>query len=224
MDDDFEVSHLSHIQDATSHTISWYRGGQPPADLKPGIVIAHDDLKIDHVAKVVVYHKNPRLVFRDTIVKFGFDIPPEVTRGEGCRIHPSAVLGADGQGYDWEDARWNPFPHAGNLRIGNNVDVGPCATIMRGSIGDTAIDDGTRIGNSVNIGHDARIGKNVLIIAHASVAGWVQIDDGVKIWQGALIKNGIHIGRGAQIAMGSVVLCDIPAEQVWAGNPARQIR
>jgi UDP-3-O-[3-hydroxymyristoyl] glucosamine N-acyltransferase len=217
------MSHLSHTEDAGPNTLSWYRGGDAPK--QAGVLIAHTDSKVDLAAKVVAYHDNPRMVLRATIETFGYANGTQtVTKGCNCKIHPSAVLGAEGQGYDWGVDGWDPFPHAGGLCLGDNVDVGPCSTIMRGSVGNTFIGDGTKIGNCVNIGHDTRIGKDALIIAHASVAGWVRIGDRVKIWQGAMIKNGIRIGHDAQVAMGAVVLDDIPPEQVWAGNPARRIR
>jgi acetyltransferase-like isoleucine patch superfamily enzyme len=34
----------------------------------------------------------------------------------------------------------------------------------------------------------------------------------------------LFIGAGAVIGMGSVVLHDVPAGEVWAGVPARRIR
>ena len=173
----------------------------------------------------MVFHPDPRMVIRKTILAYGLaDYSPEIVRGPGGSLHTSAILGARGQGYDLEDGRWTPFPHAGGLRVGTDVDIGPCATIMRGSVGDTVIGDGCKIGNGVNIGHDTRIGEHTLIIAGALIAGWVRIGTGVKIWQGAIVKNGIRIGDGAQIGMGSVVLKDVPTKEVWAGNPARRVR
>ena len=46
------------------------------------------------------------------------------------------------------------------------------------------------------------------------------------VWLGlnVLVKAGVRIGTGAIIGMGSVVTKDIPAYEIWAGNPARKIR
>ncbi|MBA2390657.1 MAG: acetyltransferase, partial [Geodermatophilaceae bacterium] len=41
---------------------------------------------------------------------------------------------------------------------------------------------------------------------------------------GALLREGLAVGAGAVIGMGSVVLEDVPAGQVWVGNPARRLR
>ena len=39
-----------------------------------------------------------------------------------------------------------------------------------------------------------------------------------------IICNSVTIGEGSIIGAGSVVTKDIPANQVWAGNPARFIK
>jgi acetyltransferase-like isoleucine patch superfamily enzyme len=221
-DEDFRVSGLAHVEDGLFGRVCWWRRQDRPAP-RWGVVISRAPDPSVTPAQAWATHPNPRMVLRRLIERFLPSRDPKVSEGKGCRIHPSAVLGADGQGYDWE-GQWEPFPHAGGIRMGDDVDVGPQATIMRGSIGDTVVGTGTKIGNHVNIGHDTRIGDHVLVIAGASLAGWVRVEDHVKIWQGAIIKNGVHIGHHAEIAMGSVVLTDVPAGEVWAGNPAKRIR
>lgn len=49
---------------------------------------------------------------------------------------------------------------------------------------------------------------------------------GNDVWIGArsLIKAGVKIGHGSVVGMGSVVTKDIPAYEIWAGNPAKFIR
>ncbi len=46
------------------------------------------------------------------------------------------------------------------------------------------------------------------------------------MWVGvnAVIKSGVTIGDGAVIGAGSIVTKDIPAYEIWAGNPAHKIR
>lgn len=50
-----------------------------------------------------------------------------------------------------------------------------------------------------------------------------KIGSDVWIADNAMIKAGIDIGNGAVIGMGSVVTKDVPAYEIWAGNPAKCI-
>ena len=50
------------------------------------------------------------------------------------------------------------------------------------------------------------------------------IGNDVWIASNVLIKSGVKIGDGAIVGMGSVVTKDVPAFQVWAGNPAKFIK
>jgi UDP-3-O-[3-hydroxymyristoyl] glucosamine N-acyltransferase len=136
---------------------------------------------------------------------------------------PPPLVGIKAQNYEWTDDGWSPFPVAGSVRIEGDVEIGPFATIARGSVGDTVIAKGCRIGQHVNVGHDCRVGDHTLIIAGASLAGWVRVGKNCKIYQGACIKNGVCIGDGAVIGMGAVVIKDVGPGEVWAGNPARRV-
>ncbi len=50
------------------------------------------------------------------------------------------------------------------------------------------------------------------------------IGSNVKICAGAIIVGGITVGDNAIIGAGSVVVKDVPNNEVWAGNPAHFIK
>lgn len=50
------------------------------------------------------------------------------------------------------------------------------------------------------------------------------IENDVWIGLGSTILSGVTIHNGAVIGAGSVVTHDVPAYEIWAGNPARKIR
>ena len=52
----------------------------------------------------------------------------------------------------------------------------------------------------------------------------VHIGDAVFIGARSIICKGVTIGDHAMIAAGSVVVKDVPADEVWGGNPARFIK
>lgn len=52
----------------------------------------------------------------------------------------------------------------------------------------------------------------------------VKIGDVVFIGARSIICKGVTIGDHAMIAAGSVVVSDVPANEVWGGNPAKFIK
>ncbi len=52
----------------------------------------------------------------------------------------------------------------------------------------------------------------------------VRIGDDVFIGTNAIILKGVSIGDRSIIGAGSVVSCTVPADEVWAGNPARRVK
>jgi putative colanic acid biosynthesis acetyltransferase WcaB len=50
------------------------------------------------------------------------------------------------------------------------------------------------------------------------------VGDDVDLGAGCIVLGGVHLGDGCRIGAGSVVLVDVPAGAVVAGNPARVLR
>lgn len=83
----------------------------------------------------------------------------------------------------------------------------------------------------IKIGNGTLITTGTCILSHFySVSdskfylGEVKIGENVFIGMNTLIVNAVNIGNNAVIGAGSVVICDIPANEVWAGNPAKFIK
>ena len=83
----------------------------------------------------------------------------------------------------------------------------------------------------ISIGKGCVITSGVKIISHfyepdkhAMYYDRVEIGERVFICMNTLIVNSVKIGDDAVIGAGSVVIKDIPANEIWAGNPARFIR
>lgn len=49
------------------------------------------------------------------------------------------------------------------------------------------------------------------------------VGKGASIGANATILPGINIGEGAKIGAGAVVTKDVPAGEIWVGNPAKQL-
>lgn len=92
---------------------------------------------------------------------------------------------------------------------------------------DTVRPDLVSIGNNVAITAGTKILTHFLDPSQEGRKfryGEVIIDDDVFIGVNVIICNSVHIGKGAVIGAGSIVTKDIPANEVWAGNPARYIK
>lgn len=148
-----------------------------------------------------------------------------VVLGHDCSIKAGAVLGGEGFGFE-KDENGNRFrfPQIGGLLIGNYVEVGANTCIDRGALSDTIIGDYTKINNLCHIAHNNNIGKNVTITGCVNVSGSNKIEDNVWIAPNASIVGYVRIGENTVVGMGSVVVKDIPSNEVWVGNPARKIR
>ena len=120
-------------------------------------------------------------------------------------------------------ARYSDCP---KLTIGDRTGIGHNSTLT--------------IGKSITIGSDCRIASDVLIFdtsghssdpaarlagqaAHPDEVKPVVIEDNVWIGIRAIIAPGVTIGEGAVVSAAAVVLADVPAYTVVAGNPARRI-
>jgi len=118
--------------------------------------------------------------------------------------------------------------------IGDNVSIGTCSTVEFGNF----IGDGTRIHSGcflemAKIGINVFIGPNTVLIDdphpmkcpyYKKCRGGVIIEDMAKIGANSTILAGVRIGKNSLIGAGSVVVEDIPPDEVHAGSPARFIK
>jgi sugar O-acyltransferase (sialic acid O-acetyltransferase NeuD family) len=72
--------------------------------------------------------------------------------------------------------------------------------------------------------HDTVVSDFATIASGVRLGGGALVGTGAYLGAGALIRERVRIGAWSTVGMGSVVLHDVPAGQVWAGNPARRLR
>lgn len=87
----------------------------------------------------------------------------------------------------------------------------------------TAVGEGTWLMTGCQIGHDATVGERCEIAAKCVVGAYSTVGDGVKLGIGTIVRPRTTIGDGARTGCGTVVVKDIPAGEVWVGNPARKL-
>lgn len=167
----------------------------------------------------------PRCVIGDGCVLY-----PNVTIYEYTRIasrvviHSGSVIGANGFGYRQQAGRHVPTAQLGYVRIDNDVEIGACVTIDRGTYGATRIGEGTKIDNQVMIAHNCRIGRHNLLCSQVGIAGSCTTGDYVVLAGQVGLKDHIKLGDHAIVGAQAGVMDDCEGGQVYLGSPATSQR
>ena len=109
-----------------------------------------------------------------------------------------------------------------NVFIENDVIVGDNVTVKSG----VQLWDGIRIDDSVFIGPNVTFTNDKYPRSKVYPAKFqpTKICRGASLGAGSVILGGVTIGENAMVGAGSVVTKDIPANELWYGNPATFIR
>ncbi len=99
--------------------------------------------------------------------------------------------------------------------IGNNVTV-KCGVYLWDGI---TLEDNVQIGPNVTFTNDKYPRAKQQFVLQRTV-----VKKNASIGAGAVILGGVIIGENALIGAGSIVTKDVPANELWVGNPARFIR
>ena len=102
------------------------------------------------------------------------------------------------------------------VRIGNNVTIKAGVKIWDG----VTIEDNVFIGANVSFTNDIYPRSK----EHDKEFFQTKVCKGASIGANAVMVPGIVIGEKAMVGAGSVVTKDVPANEVWAGNPAVFLR
>ena len=117
--------------------------------------------------------------------------------------------------------------------IGAGTSMGAFCEIQDGVV----IGYGCKLQSFIFIPSGVRIGNNVFIGPHVCFTNdkfpsasqgfdclTTTVESGAAVGANSTICPGITIGKDVLIGAGSVVTKDVPANELWAGNPAKFIR
>jgi UDP-3-O-[3-hydroxymyristoyl] glucosamine N-acyltransferase len=153
-------------------------------------------------------------------------IYPNVTIYEGCRvghrvtIHSNSAIGVDGFGYATHKGEHHKIPQVGGVIIEDDVEIGSSCGIERGTLDNTIIGQGSKLGDSITIGHGTKVGPHCLLVPQIGIAGSTTLGHHCTIGGQAGIAGHITIGNNVTIGAQAGVVNSIPDGQTVFGAPA----
>lgn len=201
---------------------TFFAPARPTPGVHPTAVVA-DDAWIDptaHVGPGVVVGAGSR-IGAGTVIHPNVVIYDKVVIGERVIVHAGTVIGAEGFGYERNDAgELEAFVHVGGVTIHDEAEIGSNTSIDRGTLGDTIIGRRARIDNQVHIAHNVIVGEDAAVVAQSMVGGSVSI--GTRAWlaPASVVINKGSIGDRAFVGLGAVVVKAVPDGQTVMGSPA----
>lgn len=149
-------------------------------------------------ARVVVCVGNPGNYFARAAIVRRLGLPEE---RYGVIVHPSA-------------------------QVSDSSSVGPGSVILAQCVLTASVSVGAHAAVMPHtvLTHDVVVREYATLASGVRLGGGAVVGTGAYLGAGALIRERVNVGAWSTVGMGSVVLHDVPAGQVWAGNPARRLR
>ncbi|MCP1199342.1 acyl-ACP--UDP-N-acetylglucosamine O-acyltransferase [Notoacmeibacter sp. MSK16QG-6] len=138
------------------------------------------------------------------------------TLGEGCIVHPFAVLGGQPQNFRHEGQETT-------LEIGRETIVREGATVHVGSsnsTGKTLIGEHCHLFAQCHVAHDCHIGDHVIVGGASALAGHVEIGDHASVGGFTAVLQFVRIGHHAFVGGASAVGHDVIPFGLAARDPA----
>jgi UDP-3-O-[3-hydroxymyristoyl] glucosamine N-acyltransferase len=172
-----------------------------------------------------------------TILHPNVTVYPHVEIGAGCLIHagvvirehcvignrvivqPNAVIGSDGFGFAPDGSRYQKIPQVGRVIVGDDVEIGSCCCIDRGTLDDTRIGRGTKVDNLVQIAHNVQIGEDCIMVSQVGISGSTEIGRHCTFGGQSGTSGHLKVGDNVTIAARGGVSNNVESNQTMAGFP-----
>jgi UDP-3-O-[3-hydroxymyristoyl] glucosamine N-acyltransferase len=155
----------------------------------------------------------------DSLIYPRVSIRERIRIGARAIIHPGAVIGADGFGFERVGERYQKIPQMGIVQIDDDVEIGANTTIDRARFGRTWIQQGVKLDNLVHIAHNVVVGENTVIAAQTGISGSVRIGKRVVMAGQVGAVGHIEIGDDALFGAKSGISKSVSGGSYW-GSPA----
>ncbi|MDH4203317.1 MAG: UDP-3-O-(3-hydroxymyristoyl)glucosamine N-acyltransferase [Phycisphaerae bacterium] len=168
----------------------------------------------------------------------GVFIGPNVTIGNDCILYPNAVVydgcrigdrvivqsnasvGQDGFGFATHKGEHHKIPQIGIVILEDDVEIGSNCVIERGTLDNTVIGKGSKIGDMVAIGHGTKIGPHCLLVPQAGISGSVELGHHCVLGGQVGVVGHIKIGNMVTVGAQAAVINNVPDGATILGAPA----
>jgi len=178
------------------------------------------------------------MIGKNCQVYSGVFIGPNVKIGDDCILYPNTVIydstiignrviiqsnasiGQDGFGFATHKGVHHKIPQIGRVILEDDVEIGSGCAIERGTLDDTIIGKGSKIGDSVAIGHGTKIGPHCLLVPQVGVAGSATLGHHVVLGGQVGVVGHIKVGNLVKVGAKAGVVNDVPDGATIVGTPA----
>lgn len=185
----------------------------------------------------VTLHENAK-IGRNCVLYPGVVIGRDVEIGDDCVMFPNVVIyehcrlgnrvivnanstiGHDGLGFATEEGVHHKIPHIARAIIEDDVEIGANAGVERGSLQDTIVCKGSKIGSQVIVGHGVTVGEHCLLVAQTGIAGSTKLGHHCILAGQVGVAGHIEIGNNVTVAAKSGVNQNVPDDERIFGYPA----
>ena len=140
--------------------------------------------------------------------------------GNRVIIQPGAVIGADGFGFAPDGQSYYKIPQIGYVVIEDDVEIGACSCIDRGTLGVTRLARGVKVDNLVQVGHNVQVGEDTLLVSQVGIAGSTVIGKHCVFGGQSAVAGHVKIGDNVTLAGRGGIANDVDGNQSLAGAPA----
>lgn len=176
-------------------------------------------------------HIGPHVVIEDGVV-IGDDVrlDAHVVLHSGSRLgarvwcKAGSIIGGAGFGFVSDANGHSRVPQVGGCILEDDVEIGSCSCVDRGSLDDTVIGRGSKLDNHVHVGHNVRMGSDCLLMAGVGVSGSTRLGNRVVMAGQSGVAGHLTLGDDVKVGAKSAVISSVASGMSVSGYPARPHR
>ena len=160
------------------------------------------------------------VVGEDCLLHANVTVREKCLLGDRIILQPGVVIGSDGFGFAPDGSSYFKIPQVGYVVIEDDVEIGSCSCVDRGTLGVTRIARGAKIDNLVQIAHNVLIGEDTIIVSQVGIAGSTTIGKHCTFGGQSAVVGHVKVGDNVTLAARGGIANNVDSNQSLAGAPS----